>query len=438
MTAISSRPSPDPDAAAASLFRAEVVAERRAQWLGTVLLAPRRSHRLFTVFAVVAGSAVLALLFFGQYTRKARISGWLVPDQGLVQVFAPMSGVVTDILVAEGTQVRRGQRLFVLSAEVESTVFGATQSEVARRLKWRHQSLATERRETERLGEQRLQALQRRVEVLGSELQQLDREIAVQRSRLSLANQDQDRQRKLFREGVVSEQQRQSTEASTLDQVARLRALERQSITTLRERLTLKGELADLPLTTRARVASLEQTMAVVELELAQAEARRELVVSSPSDGTVTAIQAERGGRATPTVALLSIMPAGSRLQAHLFGPTRAMGFLRPGQRVLLRYQAYPYQKFGHHQGIVASISASALNPRELPPRLVGLTSLLGTGEPVYRLTVNLARQSITAYGREVPLQSGLQLEADVLIESRRLVEWMLEPLYTLTGKWNR
>jgi membrane fusion protein len=48
---------------------------------------------------------------------------------------------------------------------------------------------------------------------------------------------------------------------------------------------------------------------------------------------------------------------------------------------------------------------------------------------------VRLARQEVTVYGRPVPLQPGLQLDADVLIERRRLIEWVFDPLFTLTGR---
>jgi membrane fusion protein len=65
------------------------------------------------------------------------------------------------------------------------------------------------------------------------------------------------------------------------------------------------------------------------------------------------------------------------------------------------------------------------------------LSNLYGSREPFYRINVSLARQTVTAYGEAVPLQPGMLLEADVVLERRRLVEWMLEPLFTLTGKWH-
>ena len=99
-----------------------------------------------------------------------------------------------------------------------------------------------------------------------------------------------------------------------------------------------------------------------------------------------------------------------------------------------LRYEAFPHQKFGQYDGVVRSVSRSTVGPAELAgdgAPLPGLTA----GEPVYRVTVELAAQTATAYGEPVPLQPGMQLEADVLIETRRLYQWVLDPLYSLTGR---
>lgn len=420
------------------LFRPQALAERRTRWLGTVLLAPQLSHTLFAVFAALATSAVLALLFLAEFTRTARISGWLMPDQGLLRIVAPLQGVISQLHVQEGAEVRKGQPLLVLSTELQSEAVGATREEIVRRLVSRRDSLINERALQRRLHLQELADLKGRIEALADEQVSLERERDLQRARLALAEETERRQRQLRTDGVVPVQRLEQAQKERIDEAVNLRGIERTWASLQGSRLTLEGELRNLPLKYQALAADMERSIAALEQQLAETEAQRQLVILASQDGTVTALQAEVGSSVNSSVPLMAIVPAGSKLEAQLFSPSRAIGFVLPGQRVLLRYQSFPYQKFGHHEGTVASVSRSAISPAELTQQLAGLTSLFRTDEPVYRITVALASQAVTAYGKPVALQPGMQLEADVLIERRRLIEWILDPLFSVTGKWHQ
>jgi membrane fusion protein len=104
------------------------------------------------------------------------------------------------------------------------------------------------------------------------------------------------------------------------------------------------------------------------------------------------------------------------------------MGFVQPGQVVRLRYEAYPYQKFGTQQGHVLAVSRSPLGAPELAA--LSLPAQAPGSEPLFRITVGL-----DAPIRTMPLGPGLRLQADVLLERRRLIEWLFEPLLGLQGR---
>jgi membrane fusion protein len=146
------------------------------------------------------------------------------------------------------------------------------------------------------------------------------------------------------------------------------------------------------------------------------------------TDGQVTGVLADVGQQVSPTTPLLSILPAGAAFEAQLYVPTRAVGFLQIGGPVMLRYQAFPYQKFGQYRGHVRSISKTTFTPAEL--QLVG-----DAKEQFYRVHVQLDEQRVTAYGEPMRLHDGMQLEADLHVDTRKLYEWILEPLLTLTGR---
>lgn len=440
LPSVQAEPAAPRQAPALRLFRSEVLAERQTQWLGTVLLAPRASFRWFTAFGLLAVAAIMSLLVFAEFTRSARISGWLLPQGGVVRVHAPRPGIVGSLNVKEGARIQKGDALLTLSDELQSSTLGATQARISQRLGERRASLADEREQQSRLLAQQGRALSNRTAALRQEQLQLDRDVELLQQRVAIASRAEAVYREQLAQGFISEMRLQQVQADLLDQRARLGAAERNRLAAIRERQTIEAELADLPLKAGKEASALVRSIAQLEQERAESEARREIVVAAPQAGTVTAIHAVPGAKADTGTPLLSIVQPGMQLEAHLYGPSRTMGFVRPGQRVLLRYEAYPYQRFGHHAGVVASVSRAALGPGELPAQLAGMGSLGGlaagaAAEPVYRITVNLDSQSVTAYGAALPLQPGMTLEADVTLERRRLYEWVLDPLYTVTGR---
>jgi membrane fusion protein len=415
------------------LFRTEVLGEQKAQWLGNVLLQPRLSFSLLAGAAILAALAVLAFLFLASFTRKAHISGWLVPEQGLARIFAPQTGVVTRLYVREGARVAKGRPLMAVSSEVQSEKLGATREQVLHGLEVRHDSLARTRTNQSQIFEEQAADLRRRLEAINAQRRLFSKEIDFQRTRLDLM--DDARDRSIRGRDLSTIKRVTSVDQDYLERAAKLQSLERSRISIDLELQQVQSALREVPLRRNNELAQTERSIAELEQEIAESEARRQIVITAPQDGTVTGLQVELGGSANPGTPLMNLVPDGSALQAQLFGPSRAIGFVRPGQRVMLRYQAFPYQKFGLYEGVIESVSGSAVSPAELTQQLAGLAGLYGTNEPIYRVTVNLKQQTVLAYGEAMPLQPGMRVEADVLVESRRLIEWLLDPLYSLTGK---
>lgn len=422
-------------APAETLFREEAMAEQQSQWLGSVLIAPSISSALFALFAAVATIGVLCLLVFGHHTHKARIAGWLVPDLGIMRVYAPQAGRIAMLHVREGSEVKKGDPLAVVSTELESEALGRTRQAAVVQLASRRDSLAQERERQRGLFDLKERELTDRIANLQAEQSHQAKEVALQRERLAIAEQANARLAGLRAKGVVAESAIQDADRDRLRIAADIQNLERERVRNARERLESEARIRELPLSRDAKLGEIDRSVSLLAQEIAEAEAQREIVITAPQDGSVTAVRGALGGGARTDAPLLSIVPVGSTLKAELFTSSRAIGFVRRGQEVRLRYQAFPYQKFGTYTGTVTSISRSAVSPSELSPQLAGLTSLFGLDEPVYRIEVTPERQAAMTYGEATPLQAGMQLEADILIETRRLYEWMLDPLYTLTGR---
>lgn len=160
--------------------------------------------------------------------------------------------------------------------------------------------------------------------------------------------------------------------------------------------------------------------------KLQQIKAGNVYSLTSPIKGKVMALPVNVGQTVQAGGTISVVIPEGSQLQAELFVPSRAAGFISVGKDVTLQYQAFPYQKFGSAHGKVVSVSRTVLAPAEVT--IAGLS----LQEPVFRVHVALDRDYVNAYGLKTPLQPGMLLNADIIIDRRSLLEWLLDPLYAV------
>jgi len=93
------------------LFRPEVLESRRRDWLGSIQLIRPVSFAVLTTAVALGAVALAAFLVLGEYTRKARVSGVLMPDQGVIRLMAPQGALVLESHASEGGSVKRGDVL---------------------------------------------------------------------------------------------------------------------------------------------------------------------------------------------------------------------------------------------------------------------------------------------------------------------------------------
>ena len=416
----------------ANLFRREVFDSHQQAWLGTVQLTRPVSLWAATGLVLAVAVIVFAFLWVGEYSRKARVTGFLAPDRGVIRLLAPQAATVVETHAREGQKVRQGDVLFVLAVG-QSSLSGDTQAAVETSLTARQQSLRGSSAQQSELEAARMAALDRRIEAMQRELGPLADEQALQRQRQQLAEEALTQYKAFRAENYVSDAQVRTKSEELFGVKAQLIALERQRAVHLREIAALQADRRELPLRARAMQGEIDRDLALVAQQSAENAARQRIVIRAPQDGTVSAVVAEAGQSVAAAGAMASLIPADTRLQAQLFAPSSAIGFVRPDQPVMLRYQAFPYQKFGHQSGRVLQVAKAPLQPSELAA--MPLAGGAASGEPLYRITVQLDKQDVAAYGSTQALAPGMQLDADVVLDRRRLIEWIFEPVLGIASR---
>lgn len=405
------------------LFRTESITHAIRKLDGDVVLPSSLSTRILSF--LLCSIVVVGIIFISSasYSRRETVAGWLTPQAGMIRLTARQGGVVSSMHVREGQMVVAGQPIatLMLSSELEggdsfaslSHSLGAQTSAAHARAEAAQATLAAEQH----------QLAQRRAG-LNRELSETRRSIGLQDERLALARAEVIRAETIAAQGFLPRRElelRRSTELAVEQEAS---ALTSKALTYEREIGEVDARLAAIPIDIDAARADAASTQAGLDQQVTQNEAQGRYVVVASVAGRVVALPIDIGQSVQPGSAVAVLTAGDSKLVAELYAPSRAAGFVREGQEVKLLYQAFPHQKFGTGEGVVMSVSRTVLAPAEVA--IPGLQ----VQEPVFRVRVKLVNDGVVAYGETLPLQPGMLLSADVVIDKRSLLEWLLDPLY--------
>ena len=400
-----------------ALFRKEVVEKQTQRLYGEVRLDTPLSHWTITLLLSLLFIGLLIFLLFASYTRKQTVIGWLAPDKGLVRIVSSQEGVIQEVHAKEGDVVAAGARLVTLdfdnaltdgrsAATVKLESLNAQYNEVYERLAPLQKQYDAKERQ-----------LRARVESLKVELAAVQQQERAQKQRVRIADQVRGRYRALAAEDNASDIEVLEHEEALLILTQNQTQLGRERLAITRQIEEAEGVLVDLPGDRQAAASELRNQLETLSRQRAEYEASRSIVLTAPVAGSIAAAPLRKGQTAGGGRMLMALIPEGGYLQVELFVPTSAAGFVKSGQDVNLRLDAFPHQKFGVVRGTVNTISRSVYNPSELPISVA-------LEEPVYSVTVDIEEQSISFNDDRFPLQAGMLLKADILLERRRM--WRL------------
>ncbi len=410
-----------------ALFRDEALRHQSRAAIGETMRIVPISHAAFTAFLI--GIITLALFYaaFAGYSRKETVQGFISPSRGVVRVVASRVGTITEVLVKEGEIVTEDQVLFRVVAEETSASGIGADTAILDALKQQRAVLEEQIHNETEHDKSEAARLETLVRGLKSEVAQLESQRGIQAEQAVSARAFYQEIEPYKDKGYIRADTIQTRLQSALSEEQRLASLDGQLSAKRSELQQAEINLERLPLDSADRLANLQRSLSDVAQHAAEIEGRRRYIVRAPMAGEVTSVLAAVGKTVDPRTSMMSIVPTNSHFQAELFVPARAIGFVAPGQTVRLLYDAFPFQRFGSYRGTVESVASTMLAPTELPEPVAGLSK-----EPAYRVKVSLERQTVDAFGREVPLQPDMTLRADIILEKRSFIEWLLEPLLSV------
>ena len=407
------------------LFRAEAIAKRSDRLSGDVAIAVPVPWQAIGYLIFGGLAAALIFLSLASYSRIETVTGVVTPDKGVAAIIPPRGGIITEIPVEEGQRVAAGTVLASIRAE-EDQQDGATASAlIEEAIALQDASLAAQVDLTGQAAAAQQSQIAAQRAGLEGEIAQLQSQISLQENLVSSAKRDYQRAVEIAERGFISNRDLQAREDNYMSRQQQLLQLQQALGTKRAAIMEAQRNSGQIAAQARSQAALIAANRAQVAQQAASTKGSRAFVMRAPVAGRVTALTAREGQAVAAQSSLMTVVPADAKLRAELSIPSAAIGFVRPGQTVRLAIDAFPYQRFGTVEGKILTVSSSAIGQQN------------GTGAvvPVYLVTAQLSKTSITGFGKQQPLVSGMTLTARIVTEEQSLLEWLFEPLYAVTKR---
>ena len=410
---------------------------------------PSRYSRMIVWLMAGLVSAFLVWSIVGELELVATAQGKVVGAKRTQTIAVPDVGTIRRIHVAEGQPVRKGDVLIEMDTGIVDSVAGQARQSLAAALgeEGRHRALldsyrsghavapSFDERVPAALAAAERQVVQTAWHDYAARLAQIDAESRLRQAQVEsalallgksrtmggLAAEKVDDYRKLRADGFLSEHavkdQERERMGHELDAQRFQSTVEetRRAVAEVQSRRQVL--VSEAHRTSAAALADAQRRVALAEQDVARADAMgRRLQVVAPVDGVVQQLRVfTEGGVVKEAQELMNIVQADEGLELEVMIRNTDIGFVRVGQPATLKFESFPYTKYGTLQGVVRVVGRDAVADEKLGllfPARVGLRPA-EPGRP----------------GDQIVLQQGLLATADIKTGERRIIEYFLSPI---------
>jgi HlyD family secretion protein len=424
---------------------------------------PSPLPRLVLYILLLLFVALLIWADVGRLDIIAVARGKLVPETFLQIVQPAQSGIVKEILVKEGDEVKAGQvlaRMDMFESKADTALTKAelaTKSLEIRRVeaelgdepfeqragdppelfaKVAAQYHANRKAYTDELDTQRA-ALKKAQEDLKGALEVEDKLSKT----LVIYKEHEAAVAKLYKQGYVSKIKYLEQQRIRIETEQNLRA-QRHTVTALKATITAsKHRISQITSSYRQHLqderVQLETESKKLRSQWAIQQHRHQLLeLRAPQNGIIKNLSTHTPGSVvSPGTVLMTLVPTGVPLRAEVWVKNLDAGFVREGQDSKIKLTAYPFQRYGMLQGEVAQISPDSgqipVNANQSDE--AGRKALAPSAG--YRTLITLDESYLKHNGHRYRLFPGMQITAEIHIGSRTILEYLLSPIQKIANE---
>lgn len=413
------------------MFRTQALQNRKLQWRGKAIVINRISPWVISVSSITAITAFILLITLCSYTRRIQVVGEITTSPRPINLYANTQGVVVKHFVTPGQHLNKGDAISLIdsSRATRNGVVSENQKmDIHRQIQHVDEMINgltlnknTTLASLEKQKQQYAIAYQASIKIL---------ENAKEGIKISKVNMENYRQYRL--KGLVNQEQLTSQESAYYQQQNNLLGLSSQSEQNALQVITLSSQIQTQAADFDNRIYQLKLQRNDLQKELINTDAASEAIIRTLSEGTVDSINVTPGQMVNTGDNLLQIMPTEIKdYYLVVWATNDALPYLALNDKVNIRYEAFPAEKFGQFSGTVQQITSAPASPQEMQTyRGAPQNMPAATAVPYYKIVVKPDQQAISANGRAMPLKNGMKAQVTLFLEKRAIYQWMFSPFY--------
>ncbi|APS35222.1 MULTISPECIES: HlyD family secretion protein [Serratia] len=414
------------------MFRQEAIDSQKMKWRGRALLLPGIPFWLAAGLCLFFFIVFLTFAIAGTYTRRVNVTGEISTYPRAANVYSAVQGVVVKQFVTEGQVITAGAPIYQIDVS-KSTHSGVVSDNQRRDINSQQARIA--------------QIISRLESSKQATLTMLEKQKAQYTAALTRSTDILERAQegiRIAKENMENYRHYQTTGLINKDQLTNQVALYYQQHNNL---LSLSGQneqnaLQITALESRIQTQAAEFDNQIYQMELQRYELQKELlnidaggaiIIRALADGRVDSLSVTVGQMVNIGDSLLQLLPQDIEHYALvLWVPNDAIPYITAGDKVNVRYDAFPAEKFGQFAGTVSVISKVPASPQEMLTYQGAPKAALTAAVPYYKVIVMPEKQAIAYDGKRLSLENGMTAQSTLFLEKRTIYQWMLSPFYDM------
>ncbi|HDX9147003.1 TPA: HlyD family secretion protein [Klebsiella michiganensis] len=416
-----------------NIYRKEAIEYKKIHWKGKALLLAGIPAWLVTLLASLFLIALVLSLIFCTFTQRIDVRGEVITLPHSVNVFAPQQGFVVNQHVKVGDIVNKGQPLYELDVS-RNTINGnvsAAQIEVINEKIANAEDIISK---LTRNKAETLTALDKQLKTTSASLAETNRMLATTQVGLNKMHTNLSSYDKYLKDGLITKDQYNYQHSLYFQQqsayqslVTQKMQLESQLTQTNSDKITKSADFDN-------QISSQHNQINDYKNQLVESNANGNLIIKATTNGKIESLAVTKGQMVENGSSLAQIKPTGDiEYYLILWLPNNTIPYVKPGDTINIRYDAFPADKFGQFPGKVISISSVPASRQEMAEYTNVNNGTSQQELALYKAIIKIKDKTFNYNGKTLTLSNGLKAQAVVFLEERPLYMWMFTPFYKMT-----